>query len=68
MSHTTTLDMLVLKSDHPFGPTFLPQLDECLASARPHAGESKLDRGDLIEIAGPSGSGMICSPRLMLEE
>jgi hypothetical protein len=50
--------MLVLRLDHPFGPTFLPQLDGCLASARPHAGESKLERGDLIEIAGPSGSGM----------
>jgi hypothetical protein len=48
-----------LTVDNPFGPTWLTKLDICLKEARPHAGESSLERGDLIEISGPSGSGRV---------
>ncbi|KLT45447.1 hypothetical protein CC85DRAFT_240733, partial [Cutaneotrichosporon oleaginosum] len=41
----------------PPGPTFLPELDALLLSARPHVGGSSLQRGDLVELTGASGSG-----------
>lgn len=41
----------------PPGPTFIPELDDLILSARPHLGGSSLLRGDLVELIGPSGSG-----------
>ncbi|BEJ01081.1 hypothetical protein CcaverHIS631_0509380 [Cutaneotrichosporon cavernicola] len=51
------LAMGVAYTTAPPGPTFLPELDALLLSARPHAGGSSLQRGDLVELIGPSGSG-----------
>jgi RecA/RadA recombinase len=44
-------------SASPPGPTFLTELDEEMLIARPHPGGSTLQRGDMLEIIGPSGSG-----------
>ncbi|EIW70426.1 hypothetical protein TREMEDRAFT_29341, partial [Tremella mesenterica DSM 1558] len=41
----------------PFGPTFLGSLDDKLLQHRPHVGSSTLQRGDLVEIIGPSDLG-----------
>ncbi|GMK55263.1 hypothetical protein CspeluHIS016_0203190 [Cutaneotrichosporon spelunceum] len=51
------LAMSVAYTTAPPGPTFLPELDALLLSARPHAGGSSLQRGDLVELTGASGSG-----------
>lgn len=57
--------------DAPPGPTFVVALDEALQSAR---GEdaSTLRRGDMVEIIGPTGSGMplsfLSQPSSMLLE
>lgn len=50
-----TLDVLTPAA--PPGPTFIPELDALLLTARPHVGGSSLQRGDFIEIIGPSGAG-----------
>ncbi|ORX35788.1 hypothetical protein BD324DRAFT_79816 [Kockovaella imperatae] len=70
-SSKTTLDMLaeigvgtaqqlvtsVRYANAPPGLTFIPPLDDILLCARPHPGGSSLQRGDLIELIGPSGAG-----------
>jgi hypothetical protein len=57
-----TLNLALAKIlDSPPGPTFLQKLDEELLAARPHPGGSTLQRGDLLEVVGPSGSGVYCS-------
>lgn len=52
------LELKDFRAASPPGPTFIPSLDDVLLEYRPHDGNSSLRRGDLIELVGPSGSGM----------
>jgi RecA/RadA recombinase len=54
-----------LSIDHPFGPTYVDRLDDALARARSHSGGSRLERGDLVEVTGASGSGKCCPFRYL---
>ncbi|KAK8864485.1 hypothetical protein IAR55_001735 [Kwoniella newhampshirensis] len=51
------LIMAVRYNTSPPGPTFIPDLDELILEGRPHPGGSSLQRGDLVELVGGSGSG-----------
>ncbi|WWD17209.1 hypothetical protein CI109_101647 [Kwoniella shandongensis] len=51
------LIMAVRYNTSPPGPTFIPPLDELILEGRPHPGGSSLQRGDLVELVGGSGSG-----------
>ncbi|WRT66456.1 uncharacterized protein IL334_003415 [Kwoniella shivajii] len=51
------LAMLIRYNTYPFGPTFIPSLDDLILEGRQHPGKSTLMRADLVEVIGGSGSG-----------
>ena len=50
-------DLETLMTDAPPGQTFIPDMDEIIRASRGNE-ISSLRRGDMVEIIGPSGSGM----------